>query len=257
MAHSPFSSSTPPLRSDSVALPPGNKDRAWNLLYPLAVTLSTSNTVTFEIFGYFYLYTEEYHESWMEWGQGTRGYIGYTTKYGGKKKIGWNSDLRATKVSNYFQQCADPGGSAIRTPRVMCIMCKKVLAHPSGPGTSSMHHNNSSSASLQSRKVKRYDGRARSPLGIDVLTLLQKGTKTGNRRRIIDLATPGGFNQHDCEVYCLKAFLAMNLAFHYSNSLAFRHLLKYIRPGGEIRSPTTFTRHFEWLGHSTVDDIRI
>ena len=134
VAYSPFSSSTPPLRTDSVALRPGNKDRAWNLLYPLAVTLSTSNTVTFEIFGNLYPYTEEYHESWMEWGQGTPGYIGYTTKYGGKKNIGWNSDLRATKVSNYFQQCADPWGSAIGTPRVMCIMCKKVLAHPSGPG---------------------------------------------------------------------------------------------------------------------------
>ena len=99
----------------------------------------------------------------------------------------------------YFQQCADRLGSAIGTPRVMCIMCRKVLAHPSGTGTSSMHDHNRSSACLKSRKINGYDGRAGSPLGIDVLTLLQKGTKTGNRRRIIDLATPAGFNQHDFE----------------------------------------------------------
>jgi len=73
VARAPLSSSTTPLRSDSLALPPGNQDHARNLLHPLAVTLSTSDTVTFDILGNFYLYTEEYHESWMEWGQGTPG----------------------------------------------------------------------------------------------------------------------------------------------------------------------------------------
>jgi len=67
VARAAFSSSTTPLRSDSLALPPGNQDHARNLLHPLAVTLSTSDAVRFEIFGNFYLYTEEYHESWMEW----------------------------------------------------------------------------------------------------------------------------------------------------------------------------------------------
>jgi len=76
---------------------------------------------------------------------------------------------------------------------------QNVLAHPSGTGTSSIHDHNRSSACLKSRKINGYDGRAGSRLGIDVLTLLQKGTKTGNRRRIIDLATPAGFNQHDFE----------------------------------------------------------
>jgi len=42
-------------------------------------------------------------------------------------------------------------------------------------------------------------GQAGSPLGIDILTLLQKGTKTGNSWRNIDLATAGGFNPHDFE----------------------------------------------------------
>jgi len=192
----------------------------------------------------------------MEWWQGTPGYIAYTAKYAGKKKIRWNSDLRGTEVWKYFQQCADRLGSAIGTPRVMCIMCRKVLAHPSGTGTSSMHDHNRSSACLKSRKINGYDGRAGSPLGIDVLTLLQKGTKTGNRRRIIDLATPAGFNQHDFEEYFLKAFLATNLAFNCSNNLAFRRVFKYIRPGVEIPSPTTLTRHLKRLGKSTVDDIR-
>jgi len=197
VARPPLSSSTTHLHSDSLALPPGNQDHARNLLHPLAVTLSTSDTGTFEIFGNFYLYTEEYHKSWMEWWQGIPGYIAYTAKYAGKKKIRWNSDLRGTEVWKYFQQCADRLGSAIGTPRVMCIMCRKVLAHPSGTGSSSMHDHNRSSACRQSRKINRYDGRAGSPLGIDVLTRLQKGTKPGNRRRIIDLATPAGFNHHD------------------------------------------------------------
>jgi len=175
----------------------------------------------------------------MEWWQGTQGYIAYTGKYAGKKKIRWNSDLRGTEVWKYFQQCADYLGSAIGTPRVMCIMCRKVLAHPSGTGTSSIHDDNRSSACLKSRKINGYDEQAGSPLGIDILTLLQKGTKRGNRRRIIDLATPAGFNQHDFEEYFLKVFLAANLAFNCSNNLAFLRVFKYIGLGVEIHSPTT------------------
>jgi len=98
VAHTPLSSSTTPLRSDSLALPAGNQDHVQNVLNRLAVTLSTSDTITFDIFGNFYLYREEYHASWMEWWQGTSGYIAYTTKYAGKKKIRWNSDLRDTEV---------------------------------------------------------------------------------------------------------------------------------------------------------------
>jgi len=85
---------------------------------------------------------------------------------------------------------------------------------------------------------------------------LQKGTKTGNRRRIIDLATPAGFNQHDFEEYFLKAFTATNIAFNCSNNRAFPAVFKYIRPGVEIPTPTTLTRHLKQLGKSTVDDIR-
>ena len=85
---------------------------------------------------------------------------------------------------------------------------------------------------------------------------MQKGTKTGNRRRIIDLATPAGFNQHDFEEYFLNVFLATNLAINCSNNLAFRHVFKYIRPGVEIPSPTTVTGHSKWLGKSMGDDIR-
>ena len=93
-------------------------------------------------------------------------------------------------------------------------MCGKVLAHASGNETSSMQDHKRSCALAKSRKIKGYDGRAGSLLGIDVLTLLQQGTKTGNTGRIIDLATPAGFNQHDFEEYFLKAFLARNLAFN-------------------------------------------
>jgi len=254
VARAPLSSSTTPLRFDSLALSPSNQDHPRNLLHPLAVTLSTSATVTFEIFGNLYLYTEEYHESWMEWWQGTPGYRAYIAKYAGKKKIRWNLDPRGTEVWKYLQQCADRLGSPIGTLRVMCIMCRKVLPHPSGTGTSSMHDHNRSSAYLKSRKINWYDGRAGSPLGINFLTLLQKGTKTGNRRRIIDLATPGGFNQNDFEEYFLKVFLATNLAFNSSNNLAFHRFFKYLRPGVEISSPTTLTCDLKRLGKSTVDD---
>jgi len=200
----------------------------------------------------------------MEWWQGTPGYIAYTAKYAGQKRIRWNSDLRGTEGWKYFQQCADRLGSAIGMPRVMCIMCRKVLADPSGTGTSSMHDDNRSSACLKSRKINGYDVRAGSPLGIAVLTLLQKGTKTGNKRRIIDLATPAGFKQHDFEEYFLKVLLATNLpfhcgnnhVFHCGNNLAFRRVFKYIRPDVEIPTPTTLTRHLKRLGKSTVDDIR-
>jgi len=80
VARAPLSSSTTPLCSDLLALPAGNQDHGRILLHPQAVTLSASHTVTLEIFGNFYLYTEEYHESWMEWWQGTPGYIVYTAK---------------------------------------------------------------------------------------------------------------------------------------------------------------------------------
>jgi len=224
VARTPILSSTTPGRSDPVALPRGNQDHARNLLHPLAVTLSTSDTVTFEILRNFYLYTEEYHKSWMQCWQGTAEYIAYSVKYAGKKKIRWNSDLRGTEVWKYFQQCADHLGSAIGTPRVMCIMYRKVLAHPSGMGPSWIPYHNRSSTSLKSRKIYGYDGRARSPLGIDVLTLLEKGTKTGNRHRIINLATRAGFKQHDFEESFLKAFLATNLTFNCSNNLAFHRV---------------------------------
>ena len=156
----------------------------------------------------------------------------------------------------YFQQCADGLGSAIGTPRVMCIMCRKVRAHPSGTGTSSMHDNNRSTACLKSRKITAYQRRAGSPLGINIPTLLQKGTKTGNRRRIIDLATPAGFNPHDFEEYFLKALLATHLAFNCSNNLNFPRVFKYICPGVQIPRPTTLTAHLKRPGKSTVDDMR-
>jgi len=141
-----------------------------------------------------------------------------------------NSDLPGTEVWKYFQQCADHLDSAIGTPRVMSIICRKVLAHPSGTVTSSMHDHNRSSACQKSRNLNGYYGRAGSPLGIHVLTLLENGTKTGNRCRIIDLATAAGFNQHDFEEYFLKAFLATNLAFKCSNNHAIRRVFKYIYP---------------------------
>ena len=133
---------------------------------------------------------------------------------------------------------------------------QKGPSSPSGTGTSSMHDDNRSSACLKLTKINRYDGLAGSPFAIDVLTLLQKGTKTGNRRRIIDLATAAGFHQCDFQEYFLKAFLATNLAFNCSNNVAFRPVFTYIRPGVEIPSPTTLTRHLKQLGKATVDDIR-
>jgi len=135
----------------------------------------------------------------MEWWQATPGYIAYSAKYAGKKKIIWNSDLRGAEMWKYFQQCADRLGRGIGTPRVMSIMCRKVLAHPSGTGTSSMHDHNRSSACQKSRKFHAYETQTGSPGSTDVLTLLQRGTKAVNRRRIIDLATPAGFNQRDFE----------------------------------------------------------
>ena len=251
-----FSSSTRPSHLDSVSLPPGNQDHARNTLPLPAPASETSDANSFEIFGNFYLYTEEYHESWMEWWKETPGFAAYTAKYAGKKKIIWNSDLRGAGVRQYFHQCADRSGRAIGTPRVMCIICRKVLAHPSGTGTSSMHDHNKSSACQKSRKFNGFDAGSSPASGTDVLTLLQKGTKTGNRRRIIDLETPMEFKQHIFEEYFLKAFLATNLAFNCSNNLAFRRAFKYSRPGIEIPSPTTLIRHLKRLGNSTVDEIR-
>ena len=51
-------------------------------------------------------------------------------------------------------------------------------------------------------------------------------------------------------------FVATNLAFNCSNNLAFRRDFKYIRPGLEIPSPATVTRHLKQLGKSSTDDIR-
>ena len=92
--------------------------------------------------------------------------------------------------------------------------------------------------------------------GTDVLTLLQRGTKTGDRRRIIDLAMPAGFIQRDFEEYFLRVFLATNLAFNGSNNLAFRRAFKYLRTSIVIPCPTALTRHLKWLGVSTIDNIR-
>jgi len=99
----------------------------------------------------------------MEWWQATPGHIAYTAKYDGKKKIIWNSDLWGAEMCKYFQQCEDHLGRGIGTPRVMCIMCRKVLAHPSGTGTSSMHDHNRSSPCQKSRKFHGYETQTGSP----------------------------------------------------------------------------------------------
>jgi len=52
----------------------------------------------------------------MQWWQGTPGYIAYTAKYAGKKKIRRHSDLRGTQVGKYFEQYASRLGSAIAMP---------------------------------------------------------------------------------------------------------------------------------------------
>ena len=218
-----------------------------------ALPISEGDENSFQILGNFFLYAEEYHESWIEWWEETRGFAAYTAKHGGKKRIRWNSELRGTEIWKYFQQCADRTGNSIGTLRVMCIICSKVLAHPSGTGTSSMHDH---SKSLACKKARRFNGfDTRGSQSSDVLMMLQKGTKTGNRRKIIDLTTPVGFDQQLFEEYFLKAFLATNLAFNCSNNLAFRRAFKYARPGIEIPSPTTLTRQLKRLGSSTVDDI--
>jgi len=76
----------------------------------------------------------------------------------------WNSDLRGTEVCKYLQECVDRLGSAIGTPLVMCIMCRQVLGHQSGTGTSSMHDHNRSSACLKSKMITGYGGRAEARL---------------------------------------------------------------------------------------------
>jgi len=166
----------------------------------------------------------------MEWWQAPPGYIAYTAKYAGKKKIISNSDLGGAEMWKYFQQCADLWGHWVGTPRVMCIMCRKVLAHASGMGTSSMYDHHRSSACQKSRKFHKYVTQTGSPRSTDRLPLLQRGTQTGNRRRIIDLAAPTGFNQCKFEEYSVKAFLATNLTFNCSNKLVFHHVSKYLRP---------------------------
>ena len=227
------------------------------MLHRVAPTLpiSESDANSFEIFGNFFLYAEEYHESWIEWWEETPGFTAYTAKHGGKKRIRWNSELRGTEIWKYFQQCADRTGNSIGTPRVMCIICRKVLAHPSGTGTSSMHDHSKFLACTKARRFKGFD--TRGSQSSDVLMMLQKGTKTGNRRKIIDLTTPVGFDQQLFEEYFLKAFLATNLAFNSSNNLAFHRAFKYARPGIEIPSPTTLTRQLKRLGTTTADDIRM
>ena len=77
-------------------------NHARNLPHLLAVTLSTSDPVTFEIFGNFYLYMEEYHKTWMERWQGTPGDIACTAKYGEKKKIRWTRIFQAQRCGNIF-----------------------------------------------------------------------------------------------------------------------------------------------------------
>ena len=135
----------------------------------------------------------------------------------------------------------------------MCSICRKVLAHPSGTGTSSMHDHSKSLACMKARRFKRFN--TRGSQSSDILMMLQKGTKTGNRRKIIDLTIPVGFDQQLFEESFLKAFLATNLAFNCSNNLAFRRTFKYARSGIEIPSPTTLTRQLKRLGNSTADNI--
>ena len=203
-------SATPVLQTDPLLLP-GNQDHAQNMLQPAltALSLSQSNTHSFEIFGNLYLYTEEHHESWMKGWKETSGFAAYSAKYSGKRRIKSNSELQGTEVWKYFQQCAERSGSFIEMPLVMCIICRKVLAHPSGTGTRSMHDHKQSAACQKSRKFNGFD--SGGSCALDVLELLRKGTKTGNRRKIIDLVTPAGFHQQDFEEYFLKAFLATNL----------------------------------------------
>ena len=117
-----------------------------------------------------------------------------------------------------------------------------------------MHDHNQSAACQKSRKFNGFD--SGGSCALDVLELLRKGTKTGNRRKIIDLVTPARFHQQDFDEYFLKAFLATNLPLNCSNNLAFRRAFRYARPGVEIPSPTILTRHLKRLGNTTEDHIR-
>ena len=95
----PLPSSTRLPHSNSVTLLPGNQDHACNMLQPLAVAMSATDTESFQILGNLYLYTEKYHEGWVEWWQGSIGYTSYTAKYAGNEMIRWNSDLRGDRKS--------------------------------------------------------------------------------------------------------------------------------------------------------------
>jgi len=119
-----------------------------------------------------------------------------------------------------------------------------------------MHDHNRSLAGQKSRKLHGYETQAGSPGSIYILTLLQRDTKMGNRRRIIDLAMPAGFNQCYFEEYFLKAFLVTNLVFTCSNNCVICWFIKYLRESIKISCPMTLSRHLTGLGISIIEKIR-
>ena len=100
-----------------------------------------------------YIYQEAHHDLWTSWWEKTPGYREYRAKYGGKRRIRWNSTARGTEMWKYYRQCAVKSGKDLGRPNIECIMCGSILAHPAAVGTSSMHDHHKSIGCKKARQM--------------------------------------------------------------------------------------------------------
>ena len=105
------------------------------------------------------------------------------------------------------------------------------------------------------RKIRQAQA-ASNPNTPTIQDLFKHGTKTGNRRKIVDIEMATGFDQAQFDEYFLKGLLAVNLPFNVANNQAFRRAFKYARPDVQIPAPTTITRRLHFLGTETIEYIK-
>jgi len=201
-----------------------------------------------------YIYKEAQHDQWTTWWESTPGYQEYRLKYGGKKRVCWNSSSRGAAIWKYYQQCATKSGKDFGRPNVQCIVCGAILAHPAAVGTTSMHDHNKSIGCKKARQANVMKDSSAPTLeelwskhGTKVsrfhtslqFHLLRNRDQTGNRKSTSDSSLPDGYDQAQFDRFFIEAMLATNLSFNATNNAAFRRMFKYLKRDVLLPAPTT------------------
>jgi hypothetical protein len=131
----------------------GDEDRlAAGELEGPSISQSVDDTHGFESSKTHFIYPDNQHDQWTSWWEKTPGFKAYSDKYGGKKRIRWDSTARGAEIWKFYRQCAVKSGKNLGHPNIECVLCGAILAHPATVGTTSMHDHNKSIGCKKTRQ---------------------------------------------------------------------------------------------------------